>query len=430
MSVITFIAYGTRGDVQPAVALGKALRHRGHTVRILAGTNFADWIRQHGLIPLPTQIDMQALMASEGGRDWVEKGHNPVLQLRIMGQLLAKHGMQIASDAWEACQGSDLIVSSFTSDVYAVGMAQKLGVPHVSAPLQPTLFTSKDGRSLLNAPFPNRTSWINYWFGKFFIETAAWSLYGDIANRVRTEMLDMPAQTRAENREDRRKMTIIHGYSPSVVPHPADWPANFHTVGYWFLDENEQWQPPGELLDFLAAGAPPVAIGFGSMTGRNPQKLNELVLEAVQMSGQRAILLSGWAGLGGMNLPKTVLQLPSAPHGWLFPKMAAVVHHGGAGTTAAGLRAGVPSILVPHFADQPFWGQRVAALGVGPKAMMRHKLTAHKLAAALDTAVSNQPMRQKAAELGQKIRAEDGIARAVMLIRTRIVNELAGNTNL
>ena len=420
MSVITFIAYGTRGDVQPAIALGKALHQRGHTVRILAGANFADWIRQHGLLPLPTQIDMQALMASEGGRDWVEKGHNPVLQLRIMGQLLAKHGMQIASDAWDACQGSDLIVSSFTSDVYAVGMAQKLGIAHVSTPLQPTLFTSKDGRTLLNAPLPTHTSWINYWFGKFFIETAAWSLYGDIANRVRTEMLGLPAQTRAENREDRRKMTIIHGYSPHVVPHPIDWPANFHTAGYWFLDEDAQWQPPAALLDFLAAGAPPVAIGFGSMTGRNPQKMSELVLEAVQMSGQRAILLSGWAGLGDEQLPKSVLRLPSAPHGWLFPQMAAVVHHGGAGTTAAGLRAGVPSILVPHFADQPFWGQRVAALGVGPKPIMRHRLTAHKLAGGIDTAVSHQTMRQKAAELGLKIQAEDGLNRAVKLIEDQL----------
>jgi UDP:flavonoid glycosyltransferase YjiC (YdhE family) len=420
MSVITFIASGTRGDVQPTLALGKALQQPGHTVRILAGANFADWIQQQGLIPLPTQIDMQALMASEGGRDWVEKGHNPVLQLRIMKRLLDRHGMQIASDAWDACQGSDLIVSSFTSDVYAVGMAEKLGIAHMSAPLQPTLFTTKDGRVLLNAPLPNRISWINYFFGKLFIETAAWNLYGDIANRTRTELLGLPAQTQAENRADRQKMTIIHGYSPHVVPHPEDWPSNFHTAGYWFLDENEQWQPPGNLLDFLGAGSPPVAIGFGSMTGRNPQKMNEIVLEAVQMSGQRAIFLSGWAGLGEIQLPESVLQLPAVPHGWLFPKMAAVVHHGGAGTTAAGLRAGIPSILVPHFADQPFWGQRVASLGVGPKAIMRHKLTAHKLADAIDTAVSNQSMRQNAAALGEKIRAEDGIGRAVALIEKRL----------
>lgn len=420
MSVITFIAYGTRGDVQPAVALGRALQQHGHTVRILAGNNFADWIQQHGLTPLPTAIDMQALMASEGGRDWVEKGHNPVVQLRLMGHLLEKHGMQIASDAWNACQGSDLIVSSFTSDVYAVGMAQKLGIPHISAPMQPTLFTTKDGRVLLNAPLPNRTSWINHFFGKLFVETAAWRLYGDIANRVRTEMLDLPAQTRQENRADRQKMTIIHGYSRHVVPHPADWPDNFHTAGYWFLDENGQWQPPGELLDFLATGSPPVAIGFGSMTGRNPQKMTEIVLEAVQMSGQRAILLSGWAALGEKQLPKTILQLPAAPHGWLFPQMAAVVHHGGAGTTAAGLRAGVPSILVPHFADQPFWGRRVAALGVGPKAILRPRLTAHKLADAIDTAVSNQTMGQKAVELGENIRAEDGISRAVALVEEQL----------
>ncbi len=163
-----------------------------------------------------------------------------------------------------------------------------------------------------------------------------------------------------------------------------------------------------------------MAIGFGSMMGHNPQKMTEIVLEAVQMSGQRAILLSGWAGLGEEALPKTVLQLPAASHHWLFPKMAAVVHHGGAGTTAAGLRAGVPSILVPHFADQPFWGQRLTALGVGPKAIMRPKLTAQKLANAMDTAVSNQSMRPNAAVLGEKIRAEDGIGRAVDLIEKQL----------
>ena len=422
MTIITFIAFGTRGDVQPAVAVGKVLQQRGHTVRILAGANFASWIEQHDLIPLPTKVDMQAIMASEGGRDWVEKGHNSIIQLRTMRQLLNKHGMQIGQDAWAACQGSDLIISSFTSDVYAVGMAKKLGVPHISMPLQPTLFTTKDGRTLLNAPLPNHTSWINYYFGKFFVETAAWSLYGNMANRVRTEMLHLSAQTQRQNRADRRHMQIIHGYSPHVAPHPADWPSNFHTAGYWFLDEDMGWQPPSMLLDFLAGGTPPIALGFGSMTGRNPERMSQIVLDAVQMSGQRAILLSGWAGLGGMALPKTILQLPAAPHSWLFPQMAAVVHHGGAGTTAAGLRAGVPSIIVPHFADQPFWGQRVAALGVGPKPIMRHKLTVNKLAAAIDTAVSDQAMQQKAAALGEKIRTEDGIGKAVALIEKALSN--------
>ena len=420
MGIITFIAYGTRGDVQPTIALGKALQQRGHTVRILAGANFASWIKQQGLIPLPTQIDMQAIMSSEGGRDWVEKGHNPVAELRIMRKLLEKHGMHLAEDAWAACQGSDLLISSFTSDVYAVGMAERLDIPHASMPLQPTLFTTKDGRVLLNAPLPNRISWLNYLFGKLFIETAAWTLYGNIANRVRTEMLNLPAQTQRQNRADRRKMTILHGYSSHVVPHPADWPCNFHTAGYWFLDEAERWQPSVELLEFLAAGPPPVALGFGSMTGRNPEQMSKIVVEAVQMSGQRAILLSGWAGLGQMQLPETIFQLAAAPHGWLFPRMATVVHHGGAGTTAAGLRAGVPSIVVPHFADQPFWGRRVAALGVGPKPITRTKLTANKLAAAIDTAVANQTMRQKAAELGEKIRAEDGIGKAVNIIETAL----------
>ena len=220
---------------------------------------------------------------------------------------------------------------------------------------------------------------------------------------------------RKENTAARKRMLTLMGYSRRIVPHPEDWPEKFYTIGYWFLEE-DGWEAPAELLAFLEAGQPPISVGFGSMTGRDPKGLTELVVAAVERSGVRAVLLSGWAGLGEMDLPESVFCLARAPHGWLFPRVAAVVHHGGAGTTAAGLRAGAPSVIVPHFADQPFWGRRVHALGAGPEPIARHKLTADGLAAAIREAVTNGAMRRRAQELATRIGEEDGVGTAVALI--------------
>lgn len=420
MTTMTIIAIGTRGDVQPAVALGKALQRAGYRVRILASQNFADWIANHGLEPVPTHVNIQKIMESEGGKDWVERGHNPLVELRIMRKLLQQHGLEMAQAAWEACQGSDIIVSSFTSDVYAVGIAEKLGVKHISIALQPSMIATRNGRALINAPFPHHTNFINYLFGKLIIERGGWQLYGDITNRFRQEVLGLPPQTAAENTAARKKLLVLHGYSRHVVPHPQDWPENYYTVGYWFLDGELDWQPSPELTAFLAVDSKPVAIGFGSMTGRQAQQMTEMVVTAVQQVGCRVVLLSGWAGIGDMDLPDAILCLPSAPHAWLFPRVAAAVHHGGAGTTAAGLRAGIPSMLVPHFADQPFWGKRVAALSVGPEPILRPRLTADRLAQALAEALTNQEMQTRAQKLAAKIQKEDGLGTAVSLIQRHL----------
>jgi UDP:flavonoid glycosyltransferase YjiC (YdhE family) len=209
---------------------------------------------------------------------------------------------------------------------------------------------------------------------------------------------------------------ILYGYSPAVIPRPTDWDGQMHVTGYWFLDPADEWTPPANLLEFLQAGSPPVFIGFGSMSTRNPGETTDLILRALARTGQRAILLSGWGGLHNSDLPDTAFMVDAIPYSWLFPRVAAVVHHGGAGTTSAGLRAGVPSIIIPFFADQPFWGRRVAELGVGPAPIPRKQLTADRLAQAIQTAVTDEAMRQRAAELGAKIRAEDGIARAVEVV--------------
>lgn len=419
MKTIVIIAFGTRGDVQPAIALGKALHGRGYRVRLVASANFRAWIEAHGLEVAPSQVDIQAIMRSEGGVEWVEKGTNPMAQMRLMKRLLVRSGDQMVWDAWLGSQDADVVISSFTSDVYVTAVAEKLDIPHISMPLQPALIPTRDGRVVLNAPFPNRSSAINYWFGKWMLEPYPWRLLQKQIHVLR-EKLRLPPQTASANLLARQRMLVLLAYSTHVVPHPADWPQNVHTTGYWFLDEQETWEPPASLQAFLADGAPPVYLGFGSMTGRDVAGMTRLLLDAVQQSGQRAVLLSGWAGVGQIDLPPTIYRLDRAPHSWLFPRMMAVVHHGGAGTTAAGLRAGVPSVIVPHMADQPYWGQRVAALGVGPTPIPRPKLTAVKLAEAIRIASNNSNIRQRATKLGAKIRAEDGVETAVRLIEAYI----------
>ncbi|HEU4547149.1 MAG TPA: glycosyltransferase, partial [Microlunatus sp.] len=238
------------------------------------------------------------------------------------------------------------------------------------------------------------------------------SMFGPAQRQVRAA-LDLPGR-RTPPRED---LPVLYGMSPQVVPQPPEWRPHRTITGYWMLPAGSGWQPPRVLADFLGAGPPPVCIGFGSMSGRDPEALTDLVLAAVRRAGVRAVLLSGWGGLTEQPADDVVV-VSEAPHDWLYPQMAAVVHHGGAGTTAAGLSAGVPAIVIPFAVDQPFWGSRVAALGVGPAPLPRRRLTVENLGDALRRTVADRGMEQRARELGARIRAEDGVGEAVRVIST------------
>ncbi len=206
-------------------------------------------------------------------------------------------------------------------------------------------------------------------------------------------------------------------YSVHVFPRPASWLEHVHITGYWFLDEEAGWQPPQDLLDFLQAGNPPVYVGFGSVGDASlAEQKTRLVIEALRQSGQRGVLATGWNAMTKIgNLPDTVYMLDSAPHSWLFPQMAAVVHHGGAGTTAAGFRAGVPSIILPYGNDQFAWGLRAYELGAGPKPVPQKRLTAEALSSAITAALKPQALAAAEA-LGEKIRKEHGAEIAAEII--------------
>jgi len=413
---ISIIAYGTRGDVQPALALGRALRAHGHAVRLLASAHYKDWIESYGLAAVPATVDIQALMTSALGNEWAEVGTQPAKQMQIMKKLLDEHGLPMMRDAWQGLQGSELIVSSFSSQSFAPSIAQALGARQAVMLLQPPLLATRSGTATMNAPLRGRDSWINYVFGKLVLEHVVWWTFGKHINQFRRETMGLAEQTAGQNAAEWQRLPILLGYSPRVVAPAADWPRNVHTTGYWFLDE-EGWTPPARLVDFLGAGEPPVCIGFGSMGGNQRGVWQKLLLEAIALSGRRAILLAGWAALScDGDQPAAVMELEAAPHAWLFPRVAAVVHHGGAGTTAAAFRAGVPQVIVPHLADQPFWGERAAALGVGAPPIPRPKLTANNLSAAIQNAAGSAEMRQRAAALSAQIKSEDGLTAAVDLI--------------
>jgi UDP:flavonoid glycosyltransferase YjiC (YdhE family) len=415
---ITLIAFGTRGDVQPSIALAKALQAKGHHLKLLASQNFKSWIESYGLEAAPASVDIQTIMNSEGGHVWIEQGNNPMKQLQAMKALINQYGRAMVDDAWAACQGAEAVISQFTSAAYMVSVAQKLNVPHICMLLQPALLATRDGRAATNPVIPERISILNYWMGRLVIEPASWSMYGDITNQFRADTLGLSPMNARQFADAFLHTPIVLGYSPQVAATPADWPNNIYTSGFFFLKDDSNWQPPDALTQFIEAEKPPVYIGFGSMTGRDVKAFTQLMVEAVRLSNQRAILAAGWSGLGEeTTLPDTIYRLDSAPHDWLFPRMSAVVHHGGAGTTAAAFYAGTPQIIVPHMADQPFWGRKVHALGVGPKPIPRPNLTAQGLAAAINEAASSPDIKSRAEKLGAVIRSERGLENAVAFIQ-------------
>lgn len=411
---ITMLAVGSRGDVQPFVALGRGLAARGYQVRVATHAIFESFVRGEGLEFARLEGNPNAIVQSDEGRAWLESNRNPLTFASGFRKLMGPVLRQAMADAYEAAQGTDAIIVTGPSYYFGVSVATKLNVPFIQAyaqPLHPTGAFSSSLVPLKNMGNPVLNYATHVIGGQMFLQ-----LLRPTLNEARRDFLQLPPLPLMGDFLEltRRKLPVLYAYSEAVLPKPKNWGDFLHVTGYWFLDQ-PGWQPPAALQAFLDAGSPPVYIGFGSMSDRNPERMTEIALKALEASGQRGILMTGWGGLTQADLPNHVFKLEAAPHDWLFPRMAAVVHHGGAGTTAAGLRAGRPSIVIPFFGDQTFWGVRVTALGVG--AMLERKtLTAEQLAAAIRQAVTDNEMRARAAALGERIRAEDGIGAAIAVI--------------
>jgi sterol 3beta-glucosyltransferase len=413
---ITILTAGSRGDIQPYLALALGLKCSGHCVKLASHINFKDWIETYGIEFAELSGNPREMTANGESSKWVDSGRNLGKYVSNFKQVLVPMITQMMCDIWGAAQGADLLLPSMLCSYPSYIVSREQKIPWIQTFLQPHHPT----RAFPSALIPTHRNYGN--LGNLISHYMGGLLLWNVMRPAFNEVLENEFHLEPFRREgifaevEKAEIPSLYAFSPTLISKPRDWSQHLHVTGYWFLREAEGWTPPRHLSDFLSAGPAPVYVGFGSMPINNPAKTTQIVIEALQKAGQRGIIHTGWGGLHQDNIPDNIIMIDNAPHDWLFPRMAAVVHHGGAGTTAAGLRAGKPSIVVPFFADQPWWGMRIHERGVGPKPIHFEKLTTDNLASAIRQAVNDPKIRQRAGYVGERIQAEDGVGCALSII--------------
>lgn len=416
---IVIVCNDTHGGIQPYVALGSGLVLAGHQVRMVAPENFRAFILGAGL-------EFSGL--SGNIREFLE---NPETAARIEKGLIATHKLMVSTmskaladwfrECLAACLEADLIIAGLGGMIIAESVAEKLRIPLAQAHLQPLTPTSAFSGVLSPRFLRHAGGWMNR-LTHFATREVFWQSMRGVVNSVRKSVLELPraAFWGTAGRPTRSDDLALYGYSPSLLPKPRDWPGNIHVTGYWFHDAGQNWSPPESLTAFLEAGPKPVSVGFGSMSTRDAEATSRLVLEAAERAGQRVILLSGWGGLGQSQLPDWAHCVESVPHSWLFPRVSLAVHHGGAGTTGAALRAGIPSVIIPFGAgDQPFWGWLMTERKLGACPAVRRHLSAELLAGAIRETLSDGEICENSTRMGERVRSENGVGAAIELISSR-----------
>jgi sterol 3beta-glucosyltransferase len=394
-------ALGSRGDVQPYIALSQGLQREGHSVILATNPTMTSLVETYGV---PSAAVGPAVdMGLEGAKLWEKSGNNMWLGLiRVMG-LASRLIEQAYPDILALAQDADLVV---VSDATAgAAEAAKLGKPWISATLQPERIPSPP-------PNPNPAQWV---MGK-----TIWPIFGKLMtapiNRFRRRVGAPLVQDVGSMQSE---CLILLPVSRHVAPPKPGWPAYVKVTGYWNASPLVDWSPPPDLVGFLEAGEKPVCISLGAMAlaGEATAEAARMTLEALRQTGVRAVI-QGWnEPLVSMSLPENVFHAGSVPHTWLFPRCAAVVHHGGFGTTGSTLTAGIPGLVVPHIIDQFYWAKQTHHLGASPAPIPRARLTSQAMAYGIEQCLTNEPLRVRAAELGEKIRAEpDGVEQAVRWI--------------
>ena len=407
---IALLTLGTRGDTQPYIALGKALQARGHEVVLGAPENFQGWIEAHDLAYRSLGVDMQTFFQSPEGRKVL--AGNLLAMARMWSNTIVPLERRSLDAIWETARDAEAIIyHPKTAGAADVGEATGAALFH-AAPFP--IFPTKTFPLLV---FPgNYGPWLNRLSYKVLLFSRL--LLMPTVNRWRKDVMGLgKASLFGRAGVNGRQPRQLCAVSPTVVPgYPADDSENVLTTGYWFLDEGQDWRPDAALSAFLDRGDPPVYIGFGSMVTGDPARLAHTIVEAVRRAGIRAILTTGWGGMAEVDVPESIHVIQAAPHSALFKHVAAVVHHGGAGTTAAGLRAGLPTLVCPLTFDQPFWGRRVVSLGCGPRPQPLKRLSAKRFAEGLVELTHTESYGCRAREVANAIAEEDGLALAVQII--------------
>lgn len=415
---------GSRGDLQPYLALGQALRQAGHRVKIGTAQRFAPLVAEAGFDFAPLSNALLDLMHSPTGHGALEDSATLWdwwRTTRKLSRQLRPAQRQMLDEAWKGAEGAEALVYH-PKALGGLHIAQKLNIPAFFSAPMPAFAPTRAFPSPLFPPLKWGPSY-NYFTYVLLRYLTRWML-AQVINPWRVETLGLRPQRWSGSewtRADGQPLPSLYAYSPHLLPPPDDWPREAIVTGYWHPRGSGDYQPSDELVRFLAAGPPPVYFGFGSMVVRDPQAATRMILQVVQRLKIRAVIATGWGALEPVDeAPDAVHFVESVPHDWLLSKVRAVVHHGGAGTTAAGLLAGCPTLICPFFGDQPFWGRRVAALRLGPEPIPFAQLNAFRLENALDMMLNSRLFRERATVLARALQAEDGTRAAVSFIHEQI----------
>jgi sterol 3beta-glucosyltransferase len=414
---VSILTVGSRGDVQPFAAFGIGLQRAGHVVRICTHPEFRELVAGQGLDFAPLAAGaLSRGMDTPEGRRWAERQSRWMptwVGLIRDARSVARERMR---DAAAGCRDAEVIVATNLTQVLGWQLARDRGVPLV--------------RALLNAPA--------YWMSRrtnrpvaAAVRQGVWLAARPWLNRVRRDALRLDSLPFREpiGRLDRERQLVLYPFSPSVFPKPTGWGDWTEVTGYWFLDAHVDPEPPENLRAFVEAGPPPVCMGFATQIDPDPVATTRVMVDALRGAGCRGVLLRRPEALAGVELGEDVYALERAPHEWLFPRCEAVVHHAAAGTTATVLRSGVPSVAVPHNADQFTWARRLVELRVSPPPIPRRSFSRERLEPALIGVTTSDVLRERASELAARIRQEDGVATAVAAFERRFGSARGGGSS-
>lgn len=409
---ILLLTYGSRGDVEPYLALAIGLKKAGFRPVLATSSLFHSWITTFGIEAYPLTDAVMALIETDASKALIEGTQGLWIRLKSGIELTRKAGplnSELVRDSWQAAQdvNPDLIVFH-PKAIAAPHIAAYLDIPVVMGVFQPMIVPTAEFPLMGMEFLPSVLNRVSY-----NAVSAGYAMFRKPVNEFR-KSVGLSVIRKGKHvlfPPERATYPILHAISTALIPCPADWPSQAEMTGFWRMPKSNA-PPPLELETFIEAGDKPVFIGFGSMVSSDPQALAQIVTHALNQTGLRAVVARGWAGLDLKN-DNQILTIDPTPFEVLFPRMAAVVHHGGLGTTAAGLCAGVPSIIVPFFGDQPLWGRRIAALGAGPDPIPRTKLTSGKLAGALKRVTTDPLVQDAARDMAINLKSEDGVENAI-----------------
>jgi UDP:flavonoid glycosyltransferase YjiC (YdhE family) len=407
---VLIVAVGTRGDVAPYTGLAARFAEQGHEIAIAAYGPFAELVATAGAEFVALPGDPRAATSWTQVQHGSKIGTGPLGLARLM-RMMTDEMVELAEAIRMAAQDrADVLLLSMPATL-GYHVAEHLGLPSMGVYLQPAFPTAEHPPSLLG--FGRSLGGLGNRLAGQLAISATGMIFARAIRAVRAR-LDLPPLSSSELTTVMSAWPVQHGYSPTLLPRPRDWRQNLDVAGFLWPTADPGWEPPGELAEFLDGGPPPVYVGFGSRVFNDASRLSRLVDEALAMAGARGVIQAGWTDLRARSARS--ITIGEAPHSWLFPRMGALVHHAGAGTSAAGLLAGCPTVSVPVVADQPFWAARLAMLGVGPKPVPHRRLTAERLATAIRVAIAHQPYRARALEVSERLRTEDGAGRIVAAV--------------